>query len=321
MRNLFAAVLIAAALAASASAAASRGTSGAQFLKLGAGARAGAMADAFTAVADDAFALYYNPAGLARLDRAQIGGGHTSLFQGITYQNLALAYPFGRAEGRAGVETTPSRHALGFGVFYLGVADIERRTGDSTNATGSFGAADAAYVAAYAYAPDDRLSLGVAGKYISQQLDTYAGSAFAADLGALYRLNPTSEHRPQLALSLRHLGSGAGYGGSKDPLPTTVVAAASVEAVPKSFLAAVEAGKARDTDMYAALGGEFRKGFGDGLGGALRFGYTSARRNGEGLNGITAGAGLLLPRGSFDFAWIPFGTLGDSIRFSLLLKF
>jgi len=301
--------------------AASRGTSGAQFLKLGAGARAGAMADAFTAVADDAFALYYNPAGLARLPKAQIGGGHTSLFQGITYQTLAFAYPFGRREGRAGVETNSNRHAIGFGVFYLGVADIERRSGDSTLATGSFGAADAAYVASYSYAYDDRLSLGVSGKYISQQLDTYSGTAMAADLGALYRLNPTSERPVQAALSVRHIGSGAGYGGAKDPLPTTVIAGLSVEPAPKKFVLSFEAGKPRDNDLYAAFGGEARKSFGDNLGGALRFGYTSARRNGEGLNGITAGGGLSLPRASFDFAWVPFGTLGDSIRFSLLLKF
>ena len=41
-----------------------RGTTAAQFLKLGAGARAVAMGEAFSAVADDASALYWNPAAL-----------------------------------------------------------------------------------------------------------------------------------------------------------------------------------------------------------------------------------------------------------------
>ena len=52
------------------------GTSGASFLKLGAGARAGAMADANAALADDVYALYYNPAGLTQLTGPQIAGAH-----------------------------------------------------------------------------------------------------------------------------------------------------------------------------------------------------------------------------------------------------
>ena len=45
----------------------SRGTTTANFLKLGAGARAEAMGGAYAAVADDATALYWNPAGLTRI--------------------------------------------------------------------------------------------------------------------------------------------------------------------------------------------------------------------------------------------------------------
>ena len=46
------------------------GTTGAQFLKIGTGARPVAMGYAFSAVADDLNALYWNPAGLAlQMDR------------------------------------------------------------------------------------------------------------------------------------------------------------------------------------------------------------------------------------------------------------
>src|SRR5205814_753634 len=44
-----------------------RGTTTANFLKLGAGARAVSMGEAYTAVSNDATALFWNPAGLARL--------------------------------------------------------------------------------------------------------------------------------------------------------------------------------------------------------------------------------------------------------------
>lgn len=323
MRNMIPALALGLLLAAGAASAASSsaGTAGATFLKLGAGARAGAMADAFTAVADDAFAAYYNPAGLSTLSGPQLGGAHSALFQGVSYQSLAFVYPFGRADGRERIETSSNRHALGFAIYYLGVGDIERRSGDSTAAIGTFNSADAAYALSYAYAPNDRLSLGVTGKYVSQTLDSYSGNAFAADLGVLYHVNPHAEKPLTVGASIRHIGSRIGYVSSAtDPLPTTVALGAAY-APSKAFVADLDLGKARDGDPYVALGVEGRKLLGESATGAFRFGYTSARKDNSGLNGITAGAGLAFPKASFDFAWIPFGTLGDAFRFSLLVKF
>ena len=326
MRTLTTTALLAAcallgAAGASASSAASAGTSGAQFLKLGSGARAGAMAEAFTAVADDAFAAYYNPAGLARLERPQLGGAHSALFQGVSYQSLTFVYPFGHAANRGRIEAAGSRHALGFGIYYLGIGDIERRTGDSTLPSGTFNSADAAYAISYAYAPSGRLSLGVTGKYISQTLDTYSANAFAADLGALYRLNPRSERPITAGVAARHIGSRIGYVSTQtDPLPTTVVVGLAAQPT-KAFIADLDLGKARDGDLYVAAGAETRKLLSENMTGAFRFGYTTARKDNEGLNGISAGAGLAFPKAAFDFAWTPFGTLGNAFRFSLLVKF
>ena len=315
---LFALLLLAGPASAASSAA---GTSGAQFLKLGAGARAGAMADAFTAVADDAFAAYYNPAGLARLQRSQLGGAHSALFQGVSYQSLAFVVPFGRAEGRERVEVDSNKHAIGLSIYYLGVGDIERRSGDSTLPVGTFNSADTAYALSYAYAPNDRLSLGVTGKYISQTIDTYRGSSMAADLGVLYRVNPHTEKPINLGASIRHIGNRIGYVASEtDPLPTTVVLGVA-SALSKGFTMDLDLGKARDSDPYVALGAEGRRSLSEGVGGAFRAGYTSSRRDIGGLAGITAGGGLSFQKASFDFAWIPFGSLGDAFRFSLLVKF
>jgi len=316
---LLLALLLAAGSASARSSAA--GTSGAQFLKLGAGARAGAMADAFTAIADDAFAAYYNPAGLARMQRPQLGGAHSALFQGVSYQSLAFVVPFGRDEGRERVETQGNKHALGLSIYYLGVGDIERRTGDSTLPAGTFNAADSAYALSYSYAPNDVLSLGFTGKYIHESIDSFSGSAMAADLGVLYLVNPHREKPITLAASIRNIGNRIGYVSSeKDPLPTTVVVAAAA-ALTKGFIMDVDLGKARDSDVYAALGMEGRHELTEGVTGALRAGYTSSRRDNGGLAGVTAGGGLAFQKASVDFAWIPFGSLGDAFRFSLLVKF
>lgn len=322
MRKMLATATAALLLAGPAAAkSASVGTSGASFLKLGAGARAGAMADAFTAVADDAFAAYYNPAGLARQERKQFGGAHSALFQGVSYQSLVFAVPFGEAEGRERIETKSNRHALALSIYYLGVGDIERRTGDSTLPVGTFNSADSAYALSYAYAPNDRLSLGVTGKLVSQSIDTYRGSAMAGDVGVLYRANPHTEKPLNLGLAVRHIGKRIGYVASEtDPLPTTVVAGAAYSPT-KTFTADLDLAKARDADAYAALGVEGRHELTEGVGGAFRAGYTSSRRDNGGLAGVTAGGGLTFSKASFDFAWIPFGTLGDAFRFSLLVKF
>lgn len=311
MRNSLAtAAALVLALSAGASAASNAGTAGAQFLKLGAGARAGAMGDAVVAVEGDAFSIYHNPAALARLDRAQAGGAHTSLFQGITYQALAFARP-----------SADHKQAVGLGIFYLGVGDIERRTGDSTNSVGTFNAADAAYVASYSRAFGDRLSLGVNGKYISQSIDSYSGNSYAADLGVLYRFNPDSDRPVTAGAAARNMGRAIGYVSSvRDPLPTSLHLGAAFTLL-KGLGLSAEAGKYRDAGPYAAFGAEARRSFGEAAAGALRFGYNSARRANDGLNGVAAGAGLSFHRAAFDFAWVPFGTLGDSFRFSLLIKF
>lgn len=55
----------------------------AAFTELGAGARAPGMGDAFTAVADDVYAVHYNPAGLSLLERPELGSSYTRLLLGL----------------------------------------------------------------------------------------------------------------------------------------------------------------------------------------------------------------------------------------------
>ena len=70
------------------------GISSLQFLKLGAGARAAGMGEAFVAVADDASALYYNPAGLAQFDDNEIMFTHTTWLIDLEHEFLGAVYRF-----------------------------------------------------------------------------------------------------------------------------------------------------------------------------------------------------------------------------------
>jgi len=291
------------------------GTSGAQFLKLGSGARAGGMADAFTAVADDANAAYYNPAGLSQIKEPQLAGAHTAYFQGVSYEVVNFAYPWAKQEQY-------SSHVLSLGIYQLSVSDIQRRTSDSTDAVGTFGSSDGAYALSYAYAFNRRLSAGGSAKYISESIDSYRSSAVAFDGGVLYHMNPDGARPVSLAAAVRNLGSRTGYiTGNSDPLPLNVTLAGSMQIVPKAFTLDAEVSRYRDSNAFASIGAEYTHQVNEAIGSAFRAGYTTERSASQGFNGAALGAGLTFKKAAFDFAWQPFGTLGDTFRYSLIVKF
>ena len=73
------------------------GTTAAKFLSLGIGPRADAMGGAYTAVADDPYALYWNPAGIASIDQFEALFTFTNLFAGINLDYFGLVIPSGEA--------------------------------------------------------------------------------------------------------------------------------------------------------------------------------------------------------------------------------
>ena len=62
------------------------GISAFQFLKLGAGARGVAMGESFVAVANDASALYWNPAGMVQFNQDQVIASHTEYLVDIKHE-------------------------------------------------------------------------------------------------------------------------------------------------------------------------------------------------------------------------------------------
>ena len=69
------------------------GTSSATFLRIGVGARAVGMGETFVAVANDPSAIYWNPAGLASLQRREIAISHVQWPADVTYEHLTLILP------------------------------------------------------------------------------------------------------------------------------------------------------------------------------------------------------------------------------------
>ena len=112
----------------------------------------------------------------------------------------------------------------------------------------------------------------------------------------------------------------ASFAGVSDPLPRGFVVGAGMP-VTKSVRFGLDVTKYRDTDLFLGAGAEYRHPFTENVSGALRGGLNTHRKDNPGMNLLTVGAGVNFYRAGFDFAWVPFGDLGNTFRFSLLLSF
>ncbi|MBM3287640.1 MAG: UPF0164 family protein, partial [Candidatus Eisenbacteria bacterium] len=75
------------------------GTVGGQFLKLGVGARATAMGSAFVSVANDPSAVYWNPAGVARIQKNSVALNHTAWLADISFTQAVYVFHVGFLPG------------------------------------------------------------------------------------------------------------------------------------------------------------------------------------------------------------------------------
>jgi hypothetical protein len=148
------------------------GTSSAQFLKIGIGARAMAMGGAFGALVDDASAMYWNPAGLVGVQRVAFFGSHLEWFADITHDFAGLAVPVG------------DNNVLGLSATLLNMGEIEITTIQEPRGTGLFyDASDVAVALSYARRLTDRFSVGLTGKFVYESIYNETASTFALDIG------------------------------------------------------------------------------------------------------------------------------------------
>lgn len=283
-----------------------RGTTSANFLKLGAGARALAMGEAYAAVADDATALYWNPAGLTLIPARQFSATfmHAAHVASSFYDYGATA----RNLGPAG--------AWGVGLQYFSAGSVVGT--DETGAqTGDFTPQDLA--AALGYARQFRgYSIGVAGKYISSRI---AGSARtgAADIGLL--TPGYIDGKLRLAFTASNLGGRLRFDEVSEDLPRQMRLGAAYRFNPR-WLAAADLILPADNDPAAAVGIERRWGVGSQTGFAARAGFNSRTvRDLDGLNALSLGLGLASGGLGLDYAFLPLGSLGTTHRISLSMRF
>lgn len=287
------------------------GTTAANFLKMSMSPRAASLAGAYGALADDSGAVFVNPAGLASQSGSQAAFGFASYFQDVKTGELSYTGDMG---GRR----------FGVGVSLLTVSGINRYgTTDNTGAVtplGTFGADDMAV--SFAQAVRDvlpgsleGLDLGVAVKFIRSKLDDESAMAAAVDVGTLYRFT----ERTNFSLALQNLGTKMKFRDESDPLPISLRAGMLYRLSPDARLTGEISQYFADEKFYAAFAGEYwlREGF--ALRGGYRFGYDTS--NLGSMAGLALGFGIQNSGIGLDYAYNPFGELGDIHRFGFSMKF
>lgn len=275
------------------------GTAGAVFLKLGVDGRAIAMGEAQTGFADNANALYWNPAGLSRIKGLELAFMHNFYFQGMHHDYLGLAVPLG------------NRGSVGLAAYYWTSGTI---MGMDQNGlpTSEFSAWDLALGLYYANRFNRLLSAGCGIKTIIEKNEQEGGSAYAVDAGLLFRPPLTGLG---FGVSIQNVGTRMKLVEESYPLPLTLRLGAAWEIPGTGAALAADIGLPQDDTAVVSIGGEY---WIAGLF-ALRTGYKSGSDLGA-IAGLRAGCGFNLPKIGIDYAFAPYGELGNSHTVSLLVK-
>jgi hypothetical protein len=116
---------------------------------------------------------------------------------------------------------------------------------------------------------------------------------------------------------VKNAGTSIKFIDQSDPLPLSFVLGNSLKVGPKLTLT-LDGAMTKGTGATAAGGAEWTP-VGDRLRGlSLRGGYTTKRNKIEKLSGASLGMGFAVGAIMIDYAWIPYGELGDSHAVTLL---
>jgi hypothetical protein len=293
------------------------------FLQIGVGARAVAMGESFVAVANDPSTVYWNPAGLASLQRREVSESHVEWPADIHYDHLTLVLPSTKLGG-----------SIAFQMGILGT-QIQETTELSPFGTGrDFSYSDLVAGATYARRWTDKLLVGAGAKFIREDLGSQVGGpvtrAVLFDAGSIFYLGLGSV---RIATSLTNFGAALKpsgtyispytgehryYDGFDPPLMFRYgVAFEPLENPVQRLTTSLEVDQPADNQQTFKLGTEwtYRHTF------ALRTGYNFEVDELK----FSAGTGFNTDFGSlhgtFDYAYTDAGFLGAIHRVSLGVRF
>ncbi len=193
------------------------GTYAAQFLKIGVSARATGMGRAFTAVANDASAAFWNPAGRVDVEGTVVALHHTEWPADINldYANFTFSPSFIRGK--------VSLHARGLTMDPQVVRTVFRQDGTGE----SFDAGDMSFGLSYARYFTDKFSTGVTLSWVHMGLADRSVNQVVGDFGLQYRIGIRGM---KLGMVVQSIGSEVDFDNRASKLPTVFKVGLAVDA-------------------------------------------------------------------------------------------
>lgn len=284
------------------------GTIGGQFLKIGIGARATAMGSAFVSIANDASAIYWNPAGIARVQKNVAAVNHTAWLADISFTQAAYLFHVGFLPGTFAV------NARSLYMDSQPIRTVYRPEGEGKSAD----AGDVAFGLTYGRSLTDKFSAGLSVNYVQSTLATYEASAYTFDFGTLY---DTGYRSLRIGMSIQNLGNDMEFIEDTVKMPTVFRVGMSMnlyEDASHRILSSAEFSHPPDNNERANWGVEY--GFKEFF--FLRGGYLFQYD----LERFSAGFGFKVPsslnsEATVDYSYVDMSSLGGVHRFSVDFRF
>jgi len=287
------------------------GTAGMLFLDISPSARVAGTAGAFVAIADDASALYYNPAGAAWLEGKQLVATHTEYVADIKHEYIAYVHPISPLIGVVGVSVT---------MLWMESmkVTVPTRSGSEGNWTGEyFTYTDYAAQGSYSKKLTEKSSTGVNLKFIRSFAENEEVMTIAGDIGTLY---DTHYRSLKIGMCIANFGPDMKYIRESFPLPMVFrvgISAVPYDEPPHRLIFDAEGSHPNHNEEQATVGAEYS--FNDMffLRGGYKINYDAEKWSvGAGFKFSVANMGLGL-----DYGYSDFGFLTDMHRASLAMRF
>jgi hypothetical protein len=293
------------------------GTYDAVFLKIGVGARAAGMGDAFVAVADDGSASYWNAAGIARVQRTELMFNHTSWLAGTLLDQFTYVFS---------IKGIPGNWSLDARALSQDRQEVTEPYHPEGNGQ-TFDAGYSAFGLTYSRFFTDKFSAGVSARLVSAGLDQYDWHTVTFDVGSLYDVGLGGI---RIGMVIQNIGGNVSYSHGSDIADVDVRTSkmpaefrVGVSATPlgegnSRLITAMEFSHPPDTKEHLNLGAEYQFNNYLFLRGGYKFGYDTENWAG--------GVGVKFPvstktKAQVDYAYSNAQTLGAVHRVSLKFDF
>ncbi|MDP3773197.1 MAG: PorV/PorQ family protein [Gemmatimonadales bacterium] len=180
------------------------GTTAAEFLLFPAGARGAALGGSFAALTSDVSAVFFNPAGLAGMERPTAMGSSMNYLAGTRYGAIAIGFPM-----------SGGSRALGLSIANFGFGDQPVYTAEDPQGDNGevYSVNQTVLGLSYATRFSDRFSAGITAKFINDQLGRTTGQAGAVDFGTTFQAQVSG--RPiRASFVIQNLGTTLQHSGN-----------------------------------------------------------------------------------------------------------